>query len=75
MGMLEVEGMNMVKGHDHPTNHWLGEEGMNMVKEHYHLTNHCLKVDDIDMGVSIWWRWVVWIWWSARRTTDRRWGV
>jgi hypothetical protein len=54
MGMLEVEGMNMVKGHGHPTNHWLGEEGMNMVKEHYHLTNHCLKVDDIDMGVSIW---------------------
>jgi hypothetical protein len=29
--MLEVEGMDMVKEQDHPTNHQLGEEDMNMV--------------------------------------------
>jgi hypothetical protein len=34
MDMTEVEGMNMVKEHDHPSNHWLGEEGMNMTSTH-----------------------------------------
>jgi hypothetical protein len=32
MDMPEVEGMNMVEEHDHPSNYRLGEEGIPMVK-------------------------------------------
>jgi hypothetical protein len=49
MDIPEVEGMNMVEKHNHPTNHRLGEEDMNMVKEHYHPTNHRLEVENMDM--------------------------
>jgi hypothetical protein len=49
MDMPEVNGMNMVEEHDHPTNHRLGEEGMNMVEEHYHPMNDRLEVEDMDI--------------------------
>jgi hypothetical protein len=46
-----------------------------MVEEYYHPINHRLEVEDMDIvGIHM----VdveVWIWWSARRTTDRRWRV
>jgi hypothetical protein len=32
MDMPEVEGMNMMEGHDHPSNYRLGEEDIPMVK-------------------------------------------
>jgi hypothetical protein len=44
----EVEGMNTVEEHDHPTNHRLGEEGMDTVDEHYHLMNHRSEVEDMN---------------------------
>jgi hypothetical protein len=58
MDMSEVEGMNMVKEQDHPTNHRLGEEDMNMVEEHYHPMNHRPEVEDMDMvEVGVWIQW------------------
>jgi hypothetical protein len=32
MDMLEVEDINMLEEHDHPSNHRLWETGMNMVE-------------------------------------------
>jgi hypothetical protein len=34
MDMPDVEGINMLEEHDHPSNHRSGEEGMNMVGIH-----------------------------------------
>jgi hypothetical protein len=64
--MSEVEGMNMVKEQDHPTNHRLRDEGMNMVgsnmmkvndmdtmEEHFYLMNHRPEVEGMDMVEAI----------------------
>jgi hypothetical protein len=45
--MSEVEGMDMVKEQDHPTNHRLRDEGMNMVG------SNMVKVNDMDTVEAI----------------------
>jgi hypothetical protein len=42
MDMTEVEGMDIVKKQDHPTNHRLEEECMNM------MGSNMVEVDDMD---------------------------
>jgi hypothetical protein len=39
MDMPDVDGINMVEEHDHPTNHRLKDDCMNMVEEYYHPMN------------------------------------
>jgi hypothetical protein len=43
MDIPEVESMNILKKHDHPSNHQLGEEGMNTVGI------HIVEVEDMNM--------------------------
>jgi hypothetical protein len=62
MDMKKVEGMNMVKEHDHPMNHRLGEEGMNMAEKHYHPLKHRLRVEDMYMVGIHMVKVEVWIW-------------
>jgi hypothetical protein len=47
MDMLKVEGVNMVKEHDHSSNHWLGKGGIDMVGtymvEVMYMVEECLS--------------------------------
>jgi hypothetical protein len=46
--MVEVEDMDTVIEHYHPTNHRLEVASIDMVDEHYHPMNHRLEVEGID---------------------------
>jgi hypothetical protein len=42
MNIPNVEGMNMMKEYDHPSNHQMRKESMNMMEEHNQSSNHRL---------------------------------